>query len=408
MKKLFALLVMTLMAICTNAQDVARLGYWNRSGFVELTPDKSFIYKYVQAMDDESQRVLNDLYAAMGETGDKSILKRNEGGWYVKNDYPLPDGNFYESDFYKNDSEAHGNELYVILPRYELFLNSRGHIDELLEFLGSKVSVESEYGADIEGGTCYKMTCNMKTSEDVLEVGMQVHELEFEGLAYFIPQKFSLDLNYDSYLINVLTDSAKGTSENSLKLIYEMNWEGVWPGVFDGDDIWAQTDEGMAITTSQQMKYMWTLYSVIGLRFSLEQGRDYIVRLTMKVPSEGTYQVRLGSRLGGDENVWFSCEVPVTADDDFQVIDVECSDFPGNVLGDAYVMLGSGWVVGTTIVKQVKIYEKLETGSRGDQTAIKAEKAEKVDNTSYNLIGQKVNASYKGVVINNGKKMLMK
>ena len=44
----------------------------------------------------------------------------------------------------------------------------------------------------------------------------------------------------------------------------------------------------------------------------------------------------------------------------------------------------------------------------GTGTGIKPVNAEKVDGTIYNLAGQKVNASYKGVVIMNGKKMIQK
>ena len=86
MKRLFIVFAMALMAIGTNAQDDAQLGYWTRRNFVKLTPDNSLIYKYVQAMDDESQQAIEALFADMKEKNDKSILKRNEGGWYVRND----------------------------------------------------------------------------------------------------------------------------------------------------------------------------------------------------------------------------------------------------------------------------------------------------------------------------------
>ena len=44
----------------------------------------------------------------------------------------------------------------------------------------------------------------------------------------------------------------------------------------------------------------------------------------------------------------------------------------------------------------------------GDETAIKAVKATKADDAIYNLNGQRVNASYKGLVIKNGKKVVIK
>lgn len=60
---------------------------------------------------------------------------------------------------------------------------------------------------------------------------------------------------------------------------------------------------------------------------------------------------------------------------------------------------GWGWVVGTTILKEVELLEK--TNTAGIQR-IKAPQG--ADGAAYNLSGQKVNASYKGIVIQNGKK----
>ena len=47
-----------------------------------------------------------------------------------------------------------------------------------------------------------------------------------------------------------------------------------------------------------------------------------------------------------------------------------------------------------------------EESARGHETTIHVVKAEKADENVYNLSGQKVDASYKGVVIQNGKKTL--
>jgi hypothetical protein len=44
----------------------------------------------------------------------------------------------------------------------------------------------------------------------------------------------------------------------------------------------------------------------------------------------------------------------------------------------------------------------------GSETAINAVKATKADDAIYNLNGQRVNASYKGLVIKNGKKVVIK
>ena len=62
-------------------------------------------------------------------------------------------------------------------------------------------------------------------------------------------------------------------------------------------------------------------------------------------------------------------------------------------------MLQNGWVVGTTVLKKVEILEKVS----GNTVAIKTAKVSKADDTIYNLAGQKVDASYKGIVIRKGK-----
>jgi hypothetical protein len=104
----------------------------------------------------------------------------------------------------------------------------------------------------------------------------------------------------------------------------------------------------------------------------------------------------------------FNSEVPVTASDDFQVMDVEFLDYYANgVEGELYsdVVLSIGWVVGTTVVKKVEIYKK----TKGGTTAIRSlESAKPGHDVIYNFAGQKVDASYKGLVIKNGRKVVQK
>ena len=57
---------------------------------------------------------------------------------------------------------------------------------------------------------------------------------------------------------------------------------------------------------------------------------------------------------------------------------------------------------------KVEVYEMAGSGARGGTTAIKAVKAADTDDTVYNLAGQKVGASYKGIVIQNGKKRIVR
>lgn len=198
------------------------------------------------------------------------------------------------------------------------------------------------------------------------------------------------------------------------KLICEKNLEGIEPGFFwEGEkpDWYIDgTDEGLAIINPTLKDYMWFPHAGLAADFDLEKNHNYIVRLTMKVPSDGTYTVRMG---GGDD-VFKQYEVPVTGGNDWQVIDVNFSDFGGdvgheieNLIMDCRVELSCGWVVGTTVVKKVEVFEVLGSGVRGgDKTAINAVKAMNADGAIYNLAGQKVDASYKGIVIQNGKKRI--
>lgn len=94
----------------------------------------------------------------------------------------------------------------------------------------------------------------------------------------------------------------------------------------------------------------------------------------------------------------------MTASEDFQVIELESPNFGEDLWNDGCIFLYSGWVLGTTVVKKVQVIEK----EKGTPAAIKTMKTNQADDTVYNLAGQKVNASYKGLVIKNGKKMINK
>ena len=391
----------------------AQLGYWNNKGLVEMTPVESIVYKFVWPMDDESRETMRDLYASMKKTGDNFILNcSNFSGdiaWYVRKDYPLPEGKFFESDIYDaqapNGSNALDGQLEVVLPQINCYVNWRGRVEDLLEYLGDQVTVDYISEPDLSGGTTCRFICNLKTSKEALELGMRVHDINMEGVRNFHSRVFFIDKIYDSYLISVMTES----NENDVNLIYSMNWEGVDYPMTDisPDDPWKTTNEGLAIYNPEKQEYAGSTWTIIsGGGFSLEKNHDYVVRLTMKVPSDGTYQVNMGSWA---TNV--NTQVPVTGSDDFQVIDAEFPLFASDAenvegLETCHVILQNGWVVGTTVIKKVEVYEKPGSGVRDDKTAVNAVKATNADGVIYNLAGQKVDTSYKGIVIRNGQKRL--
>ena len=146
MKKLITIVAMVLMAIGTSAQDDRQVGYWNNKGLVELIPVGSIVYKFVWPMDDES--ILN----CSNFSGDIA--------WYVKNDYPLPDGNYFVSDIYDaqapNGSNALDGKLEVVLPQINCYVNWRGRVEDLLEYLGDQVTVDYISEPDLSGGRYLK------------------------------------------------------------------------------------------------------------------------------------------------------------------------------------------------------------------------------------------------------------
>lgn len=206
-------------------------------------------------------------------------------------------------------------------------------------------------------------------------------------------------------LLSCLSASAQEKND-TLVSIAEMNWVGVtdisvWGCFHEGGAVDAtleMVDDGLAINNPHMQDEIWQPQITVIKDFSLEEGHDYIVRLTMKVPSDGTYQVYLGNWDAG-----YALQVPLKHGHDFQIIDVEYPEYGNNANGDGFVLIGCGWVVGTTIIKRVEILEKTSV------SGIQSDKVTKDSNDDiYNFIGQKVDASYKGIVIQNGKKVMMK
>lgn len=160
-------------------------------------------------------------------------------------------------------------------------------------------------------------------------------------------------------LIIVSLFSVVSTNAQEEKLIYEKNWEGVeyseWV-LFETvpDWMYEATAEGLAITHPSVTDQIWQVRVISGgdNSFSLEGGHDYVVRLTMKVPSDG----KLFMQLGDLTSSWYD-GYSVKASDDWQVIDIENQSFYSDI-PNAHVLLGLGEMVGTTILKKVQIYER--------------------------------------------------
>ena len=129
-----------------------------------------------------------------------------------------------------------------------------------------------------------------------------------------------------------------------------------------------------------------------------EDGR-YQVIITAKHPA-GHLQVNLGS---WDDGVSLQKDFDVEEATDFHEIVVDFSEgWPADCFSNVHVLWQSGALPGLSVLKSIQIIDL-------DATAIKTVKAgKKFDGAIYNLAGQKVNASYKGVVIKEGKKYIQK
>ena len=391
MRKCF--LVSFLILSCLKAS--AQWGYWWKETFMELIPDTSSRYNFVMAMDDESLKTLNDLLAGKRITEDKAIFKYEDNKFFALKDYVLPDGNFYTSEIYKKtDIYQKEKRTVYILPRIILFLANVSKIDDIMEQLGGDVTLETVQDDRIT------LLCQVKTSKEVLEKFLILNDLYLSGnygIAYYNPHDLGLTIHPNNLPATYELDDF---DENGMRLIFEKDWANedyivIWEFV-KPDWSYEATDEGLAIINPTMKQSSWGVEtSITGAKLSLEEGHDYIVRLTIKVPSEGIY----GMLFGGWDYSQIS-EIVVPAKDDFQVFDVYFPNFIGNTWRDGYITLGSGKMVGTTVLKKVQVYEK----QKGGTVAIKPVKPVKADGVIYNLAGQKVSSSYKGIVIKNGKK----
>ena len=131
----------------------------------------------------------------------------------------------------------------------------------------------------------------------------------------------------------------------------------------------------------------------------LAEDGQYQVVIVAKHPA-GHLQVNLGT---WDDGVSLQKDFDVEEAADFHEIVVDFSEgWPADCFSNVHVLWQSGALPGLSVLKSIQIIDL-------DATAIKTVKAaKKFDGAIYNLAGQKVNASYKGVVIKDGKKYIQK
>ena len=393
MKKNLFMLLMLIGCMSANAQQ----GYWNGVEHVELVPDESTVYRYVQAMDEESEKTLNDLYDKMEEAGDKSILKRNaDMEWYVKNDYPLPEGNYYESYIYKSYDGSH----FVVRPGIVVYMKEGFQIDGLLKYLGDKVRVDSY---EDELFIRYVLACQVRTSDEVLEIINAMHEFGLEGISYcYMPLMWSLDTNATNKLKGIDEESEDETGSG---LIAEIDWTmRDYIEIWDLDDISVVQGVGLIIncTPADGANYWEPQIPMIASIPELKKGGDYLVKFTIDAPAAGEIRLDLCSWDGS--GAYYPLIIYVEAGEKEYTVDFP--DYP-TTCTDGMIFYQCGHIPGQHIIKKVQVYKIAEANGRNNEgTAIDATKAVKADGAIYNFAGQKVDNSYKGIVIKNGKKYI--
>ena len=189
-------------------------------------------------------------------------------------------------------------------------------------------------------------------------------------------------------------------------VLYENDFTGIteftgWNQFGDGQEGSVGVDpDGVAITVGSQTGQLWQPQTMIvpDGSFNLVEDGNYKVVVVAKFPTAGTLQINMGSWSANDQATF-----PVEASDDFQTIECLFEGWSVNAEG-AHLLFQNGDFLGTTIVKSIKIIDL-----DGEGTGIEAVKANQPANGAiFNLAGQKVNANYKGVVIQNGKKFIQK
>jgi hypothetical protein len=125
------------------------------------------------------------------------------------------------------------------------------------------------------------------------------------------------------------------------------------------------------------------------------------VKFTIEAPAAGEIRLDLCSWDGS--GAYYPLIINVEAGEKEYTVDFP--DYP-TTCTDGMIFYQCGHMPGKHIIKKVQVYEVIGASGRGDETAIYSVKANITDDAIYNLSGQKVDASYKGIVIKNGKKFM--
>ena len=176
------------------------------------------------------------------------------------------------------------------------------------------------------------------------------------------------------YKLSNLTDNGTDVTLQAKSVSGSVVSERDWTGGFEGEyPYWygydyAQEQEkvitsdpdGVAINVGTLSGEIWQPQIIFLEGFNLENGHDYKVVLTAKIPSNGPLNLAIGA-WGND----YSKRIDVVGSNDFQEIVVEFPDNWHECNGDAHLLLQFGELLGTSIVKKVQVLDM--NNPEGDQ-----------------------------------------
>ena len=155
-------------------------------------------------------------------------------------------------------------------------------------------------------------------------------------------------------------------------------------------------DGALVINNTEALEQWWNVQAFVLDWFNVKEGNDYNIAIYMEATDDITYNINFGT---------WSASMPLyginaTAARGWSVSKIEKATIStsGN---DAHILFQCGAFVGTVKIYKVELYEVEATG-------INNVKANAENAVRYNLAGQKVSNDYKGVVIENGKKVVLK
>ena len=193
-------------------------------------------------------------------------------------------------------------------------------------------------------------------------------------------------------------------SANAQAVIAEVDWtqKSEWDGGWystDYAEVSVEQGTGLIIncTSDGTTNYWEPQVPMIGGIETIDEGGQYQVKFQFNSPVAGELRLDFYSWDGSGATMAQVFEVAAGDND----LTIDFLDYP-TPCTNAGIFYQCGKLPGKHVIKKVQVIDLEATG-------IKNVKAGKANNGArYNLAGQKVDASYKGIVIMNGKKFIQK